>query len=357
MGSRSVDGATVAGVASPSAGTDAGVGEPEYTIDELAARTGMTVRTVRFYATEGLLPPPRRRGRIAYYDQRHRLRLDLIRTLQGHGYTLAAIERVLARIPSDAEPSEYAVHSAVLAPWLPDQTEELDRAGLERRTGRRLNDDELRYLATIGALEETGDGRYRASPSVLGHAVELMRLPVPASVLHDSADIIGEHATAVADGLTDVFVKAIWGPYQRGELDDEQVVAMLSRLRPLAVQGLVSAFVHAADRAARRNITRLAFPREGSSSGPLRGPSCGPASLARRAGSSRWGSPRLRGSSSPDGRFNYSLRRSPHLRPHRDQFLWVQSLSDGVLPAWPPTQTGGMALAMAFASGTSGSAW
>jgi hypothetical protein len=74
-------------------------------------------------------------------------------------------------------------------------------------------------------------------------------------VLHESAEIIGAHATAVADGLTDVFVKGIWGPYQRGELDDEQVVAMLSRLRPLAVQGLVSAFVRAADHAARRNLS------------------------------------------------------------------------------------------------------
>src|SRR6185312_10679353 len=64
------------------------------TIDELAARTGMTVRTVRFYATEGLLPAPERRGRVAYYDARHRMRLELVRTLQEHGYTLAAIERV-----------------------------------------------------------------------------------------------------------------------------------------------------------------------------------------------------------------------------------------------------------------------
>jgi len=235
--------------------TPAAVSAEEFTIDELAARTGMTVRTVRFYAAEGLLPAPERRGRVAYYDARHRLRLDLIRTLQEHGYTLAAIDRVLARIPEDAEPSEYAVHSAVLAPWLPAQVEELDRAGLERRVGRRLDDGELSYLATIGALEACGDGRYRTSPALLGHAVELMRLPVPASVLHDSAEIIGAHATAVADGLTDVFVKGIWGPYQRGELDDEQVVAMLSRLRPLAVQGLVSAFVRAADHAARRNLS------------------------------------------------------------------------------------------------------
>src|ERR1700744_6123877 len=118
----------------------------ELTVDELAARTGLTVRTVRFYAAEGLLPPPERRGRVAYYDSRHRMRLDLVRTLQEHGYTLAAIERVLARIPSDAAPAEFAVHSAVLAPWLPERDETLDRAALERRVGRRLDDDEVDYL-------------------------------------------------------------------------------------------------------------------------------------------------------------------------------------------------------------------
>ena len=127
-------------------------------MDELAARTGMTVRTVRFYASEGLLPPPQRRGRIAYYDNRHRMRLDLIRTLQEHGYTLAAIERVLARVAEDAPPAEYAVHSAVLAPWLPDQVEILDRAGLDRRIGRRLDDAMVDYLVRAGALHPTGDG-------------------------------------------------------------------------------------------------------------------------------------------------------------------------------------------------------
>jgi DNA-binding transcriptional MerR regulator len=228
----------------------------EFTIDELAARTGLTVRTVRFYATEGLLPPPQRRGRVAYYGQAHRLRLELIRSLQDHGYTLAAIERVLARVPFDAEPAQYAVQSAVLAPWLPEAPELYDRAGLERRVGGRISDEELGYLEQVGALERVAEDSFRTSPAVLGHALELMKLPVPTSVLHDSAAIIDEHATAVAEGLTDVFIKAIWGPYQQGELDSEQVVAMLARLRPLAVQGLVSAFGRAADRAARRGLDR-----------------------------------------------------------------------------------------------------
>jgi DNA-binding transcriptional MerR regulator len=238
------------GAAAPEPGISDG---EEFTIDELAARTGMTVRTLRFYATQGLLPPPRRTGRIALYGAQHRMRVDLIRTLQEHGYTLAAIEKVLARISAQAPPAEFALHSAVLAPWLPDRPEELDRSALERRIGRRVTDEEVGSLAELGVVE-IADDTFRVAPGLLGHAVELLALPVPARVLHDSARVIAEHATAVADGLTEIFIEAVWGPYQRGELDSEQVVAMLARLRPLAVQGLVSAFGRAADRAARRGL-------------------------------------------------------------------------------------------------------
>lgn len=226
----------------------------EMTVDELAARTGMTVRTLRFYASEGLLPAPHRRGRVAYYDAGHRRRLELVRTLQAHGYTLSAIQRVLERIPDDAGPAEYAVQSAVLAPWLPDQTEPLDRAGLERRAGQRINDRQLDDLVSLGAVERRPDGTFLASPTILGHALELLDLPVPAEVLRESAAIIDEHATAVANGLTDLFARAIWGPYQRGELDHEQLVAILDRMRPLALQGLLGAFARAADAAVHRRL-------------------------------------------------------------------------------------------------------
>ena len=228
--------------------------DEELTIDELATRTGMTVRTVRFYASEGLLPPPVKRGRIAYYGATHRLRLDLVKSLQDHGYTLAAIEKVLKRIPFDAAPAQYAVQSAVLAPWLPDDSEPIGRDALERRAGRRLEDAELTYLELSGALERVSGDTFRTSPAALGHALDLMRLPVPTVVLNESARIIDEHATAVANGLTELFSNAIWGPYQRGEIDHDTVVAMLDGLRPLAVQGLVSAFGRAADRAARRGV-------------------------------------------------------------------------------------------------------
>ena len=227
----------------------------ELTVDELAARTGMTVRTVRFYAGEGLLPAPERRGRIAYYSAQHRMRLDLIRELQDHGYTLAAIERVLSRIPLDASAADFAMQAAMLAPWTPERAEELDRATLERRAGRRLSRDELDLLIALGVVERVDRDRFRTTSSTLGMGLEMIDLPVPAAVLREAAAVIDEHATAVAEGLAEVFRRGIWEPFRRSETSDrDQLAAVVSRLRPLAVQGLVSAFGRAHDRAVRRTI-------------------------------------------------------------------------------------------------------
>ena len=53
-----------------------------HTIDELAHISGMPSRTIRFYNTEGMLPPPTMRGRVAYYDEEHLLVLRIIKELK-----------------------------------------------------------------------------------------------------------------------------------------------------------------------------------------------------------------------------------------------------------------------------------
>jgi DNA-binding transcriptional MerR regulator len=88
----------------------------ELTVDELASRAGVTVRTVRFYAGRGLLPPPRLRGRTGLYGPDHLARLELVRELQSLGLTLASIEKHLEKIPLDAPPEDLALQRALLSP-------------------------------------------------------------------------------------------------------------------------------------------------------------------------------------------------------------------------------------------------
>src|SRR3954469_15284992 len=67
----------------------------ELTIDQLAQKTGMTVRNIRAHQSRGLLPPPDVRGRTGYYSDDHASRIELIREMQGEGLNLEAIRRFL----------------------------------------------------------------------------------------------------------------------------------------------------------------------------------------------------------------------------------------------------------------------
>src|SRR5216683_6657212 len=70
-------------------------GAVELTVDELAQRAHLPVRTIREYQTMRLLPAPRRQGRIGVYSQAHLERLATIGRLQRRGYSLAAIKDLL----------------------------------------------------------------------------------------------------------------------------------------------------------------------------------------------------------------------------------------------------------------------
>ena len=68
----------------------------DYRVEELAAKAGLSVDTVRYYQAKGLLPPPTRAGRVGWYHEEHLDRLLEIRRLQSRGLTLAVIGRLLS---------------------------------------------------------------------------------------------------------------------------------------------------------------------------------------------------------------------------------------------------------------------
>ena len=68
---------------------------PEDALDltELADRAGVSIRTVRYYIQQGLLPRPEARGPGAHYKEEHLDRLLLIKRLQKEHLPLAEIRR------------------------------------------------------------------------------------------------------------------------------------------------------------------------------------------------------------------------------------------------------------------------
>lgn len=66
-----------------------------YRVEQVAAACDVSVDTVRYYQSRGLVPPPEREGRVAFYRQGHVDRIRRIRDLQSKGLSLAAIARVM----------------------------------------------------------------------------------------------------------------------------------------------------------------------------------------------------------------------------------------------------------------------
>lgn len=81
-------------------------------VEELARRTETSVDTIRFYQKRGLLPPPEREGRIAWYRPEHVERLTRIRALQSQGFSLAVIRRL---VTGDLDAADEPLAAAVAA--------------------------------------------------------------------------------------------------------------------------------------------------------------------------------------------------------------------------------------------------
>lgn len=227
------------------------------TIDELAATAGMTVRNTRYYASLGLLPPPVKHGRIAYYDARHKARLDMVRALQEHGFTLQAVERFMADLPDDASPEELALKRAVLTSWGGGPSEPLTRRQVEERAGRKLSAADLKVLQRVGTLEQVGN-RYIELHS-LPVGLELLEMDIPIDGVEAAAEAISRHMDALAVELSDIHRRQVLEPFRREEHSPDEAAEFerqLARLRQLTLEAVVMGFQRAANSLIRNSLQR-----------------------------------------------------------------------------------------------------
>jgi DNA-binding transcriptional MerR regulator len=183
----------------------------EHRIEDLASRSGVRIDTIRFYQGRGLLPPPRREGRIALYDDAHLARLRRIRELLADGLSLNLIRRVLeaeAHASQDREP----LLSALVAEQVGRRT--LTRAELAAEAGVPE--------ALIGAAQAAGlvqplrvgdEERFSEADLDMARAgLALLGAGVP---LHELIDLAVRHARAtqdVAERAIDLFDRHVRRP-------------------------------------------------------------------------------------------------------------------------------------------------
>jgi DNA-binding transcriptional MerR regulator len=226
------------------------------TLDELTNRVGMSVRNVRFYTTRGLVPAPIRRGRSGYYSAEHVVRLELVRELQAHGFTLAAIEGYMARIPPGASPETIALHRTLLAPWMAELPETMSRKELVRRAGRPLSDDDLDTLNALGIVYPVKQGKQQVAVAQLSVGVALLDLGLPFEAALAAQDIFTAHGRAVADELTELFRTQVWPAYKEGGASADELREVVEKFKPVTVAALVAAYESAVNETKRETVAR-----------------------------------------------------------------------------------------------------
>lgn len=233
----------------------------QMTVDELSAAAGLTVRTTRYYASLGLIPPPERRGRMAWYGDAHLARLEMIRALQGHGFTLQAIEGYLASMPADARMEDLAVQRAMLTSWTLSGPVDLTRRQLEQHVGRKFEDSELELAEEIGMLRRSETARGARFSPVHGFdvTVRLLDLGLPVEGVRSANAAIERHMGALAGELTTILREDVLAPMRREHLstaEAEQLEQNLSTLRQLTLEAIVSAFQRSANDVIAESLRR-----------------------------------------------------------------------------------------------------
>jgi DNA-binding transcriptional MerR regulator len=172
-------------------------------VEELAARTGVSVDTIRYYQGKGLLEPPRRSGRLGFYNDDHVARLERVRALRERGFTLATIARVVSGELDAADQALISELSAGRAAAGPGVGAGLTLDDLAARTGVPVG--LLEALVTEGLLvpRRLGDedrftdedvDAVRAGLSILERGVPYHDVLALARRYHEATEAVAKEA-------------------------------------------------------------------------------------------------------------------------------------------------------------------
>lgn len=194
-----------------------------YRVDELAARCAVSVDTVRYYQGLGLLEPPQREGRAAWYGDGHAERLGQIRDLKAKGFTLDTIRRLLA---GELDAGDEALAAALGDP-LPDEDSPqplLTAEEVAARTG--VSPALLEAMEREGLLiprRHDGEARYTTGDAeAVTAGLELLDAGVPLGELLDLARRYDQAMRGIADDAVELFARFVRDPIQGSAASEQE---------------------------------------------------------------------------------------------------------------------------------------
>ncbi|QLL08420.1 MerR family transcriptional regulator [Mycobacterium vicinigordonae] len=227
------------------------------TIDELARRVDMTARNIREWQTNGLLPPPQRRGRIGIYTDDHISRIERIKSLRAQGFPLDISRRILDQHAESAS-EVRRLASEVLGPANPTGSVEMKRVDLADRFGG----DAERQLSACGLVEVVDDDLLLITDtSTFGYVEKLTAIGLPLSEIAAALSRMAEHQVATVQALVDLCRDEIWTPFVEAGLPDTEwhnVADKTIEMRSLAIGLGIQAFRRAIDEVGGRVLTEEA---------------------------------------------------------------------------------------------------
>jgi len=198
-----------------------------YRVEQLAAACEVSVDTVRYYQSRGLLEPPAREGRVAWYGPEHIDRIREVRGLQRKGLTLAAIKRVvegdLGKPDADLAAAVAAARGDAVAEELLGLDEFAQRSGVPASLIQAVEREGIRF-----GIEVDGEERYTtADIEMVRGALRLLEFGLPLGELLALARDTNEAMTALAARAVELFDEHVRKPIRDTAPSEEAAAAQL----------------------------------------------------------------------------------------------------------------------------------
>jgi DNA-binding transcriptional MerR regulator len=228
-----------------------------YRIDDLARAAGTTVRNVRAYQDKGLLPAPRKEGRVVFYDEAHLARLRTIAALLDRGYSLNNISELMETWEAGGDLRELlGFEEAVTSPFIDEAESTIAIDELARMFGT-IDPLAIAKAVKLGLLIPDGLSFRVPSMRVLRAGAELHRAGIPLPALLEEIGRLRRDVDKIAESFVALVQEHIFDKYgdalpPPGEA--KKLTEMIHRVRPLAELVVDTELAHALERHIRAGL-------------------------------------------------------------------------------------------------------